>query len=116
MKSSIQIRAEGLAQDFKKQGRKPIVIEFAGTPTREACARLGNLFRIFEVNTSLPGSDKKKTAEKVAGVVLDLISEQLEEEILCVGKIDARRLFDGKTSISGSKAAELINLFVEKGS
>src|SRR5216684_8247444 len=32
MKSPLQIRAENLARDFKKKGRKPVVIEFAGTP------------------------------------------------------------------------------------
>lgn len=32
MKTELQIRAEALAEDFKKKGRKPVVIEFAGTP------------------------------------------------------------------------------------
>ena len=80
-----------------------------------ACKRLANLFRIFQVNTSQPGSDKKKTAERVAGIVLDLISEQLEEEILCLSKVEVQNLFDGKTSIIGVKASELINLFATKG-
>jgi predicted ATPase len=32
MKSDLQIQAETLARDFKTKGRKPVVIEFAGTP------------------------------------------------------------------------------------
>ena len=91
------------------------VLEQFKANTEGACSRLAKYFRIFEVNTSLPGSDKKKTAEKVAGIVLDLISEQLEEEILCVSKAEVQEIFDGKTSITGIKTNELINLFVTKG-
>jgi ABC-type multidrug transport system ATPase subunit len=32
VKTALQIIAEKLAQEFKKKGRKPVVIEFAGTP------------------------------------------------------------------------------------
>src|SRR5271157_5238059 len=32
MKTPLQQRAETLAQEFKKKGRKPVVIEFAGSP------------------------------------------------------------------------------------
>jgi predicted NUDIX family phosphoesterase len=84
--------------------------------TREACRRLSKQFRIFEVNTSEPGSDKKKTAEKVAGIVLDMISEQLEEEILCLEKVEIKNTFNGKTSMGAAKAKELIDLFITKGS
>jgi predicted NUDIX family phosphoesterase/predicted ATPase len=91
------------------------VLEQFRTNTRGACSRLANQFRIFEVNTSLPGSDRKKTAEKVAEIVLDLISEQLEEEILCLNKTEVQKVLGGKTSITGSKTSELVNLFVTKG-
>jgi predicted NUDIX family phosphoesterase/predicted ATPase len=92
------------------------VLEQFKANTQETCNRLAKYFRIFEVNTSLPGSDKKKTAEKVAGIVLDLISEQLEEEILCLSKTEVKKIFNGKTSISAAKAKELINSFVTEGS
>jgi predicted ATPase len=71
--------------------------------TEEACKRLGNLFRIFEVNTSESCSDKKKTAEKVAGMVLDLISEQLEEEILCLSKTEVRKILVEKRLLPDRK-------------
>ena len=32
MKSDLQVRAESLAEEFKKKGRRPVVIEFAGAP------------------------------------------------------------------------------------
>ncbi|MBU6409513.1 MAG: NUDIX domain-containing protein [Verrucomicrobia bacterium] len=92
------------------------VLERFRANTQAACSRLGRFFRIFEVNTSLPGSDKKKTAEKVAGIVLDLISDQLEEEILCINKAEAQKIFQEKSSVTGAKASELVNLFVNQGS
>ncbi|MGH7951140.1 MAG: NUDIX domain-containing protein [Limisphaerales bacterium] len=92
------------------------VLEQFKANTQAACNRLGKFFRVFEVNTSLSGSDKKKTAEKVAGIVLDLISEQLEEEILCLSKAEVQKVFGEKTSITSTKANELVNLFVTEGS
>src|SRR5580658_5203306 len=52
------------------------------------CKRLDRQFRIFHVNTSEKETcgNPAKTAEKVVGIVLDLISEQLEESILCAPK------------------------------
>jgi predicted NUDIX family phosphoesterase/predicted ATPase len=91
------------------------VLEQFKTNTEAACNRLAKSFRVFEVNTSMPGSDKKKTAEKVAGIVLDLISEQLEEEILCLDRADVKRIFNGKTTTTGRNANELINLYVTEG-
>jgi len=82
----------------------------------EACKRLAAQFRIFEVDTSAPASNKKATAEKVARIVLDLISEQLEEEILCLKRSEVQSFFGGKTTILASSAEKLVNTFVTKGS
>jgi len=51
----------------------------------ETCGRLERKFRLFHVDTSQKEFKGKpqQAAQKVAGIVLDLISEQLEEDILC---------------------------------
>jgi predicted NUDIX family phosphoesterase/predicted ATPase len=43
VKSDIQKRAEALALEFKTKGRKPVVIEFAGTPKAGKTTTLGTL-------------------------------------------------------------------------
>src|SRR5215467_257459 len=43
VKSEIQKRAEALAAEFKVKGRKPVVIEFAGTPKAGKTTTLGTL-------------------------------------------------------------------------
>src|SRR2546422_10700693 len=43
MKPERQIRAEKLAERFKASGRKPVVIEFAGTPKAGKTTSLGKL-------------------------------------------------------------------------
>jgi predicted NUDIX family phosphoesterase/predicted ATPase len=93
---------------------EPVLEQFKAN-TIEACKRLEGQFRIFQVDTSQPGSDKKKTAEKVARIVLDLINEQLGEEILCLERRFIEGLFGGKTTVTGSKAAEIVEFFVSKG-
>ena len=91
------------------------VLEKFKANTLESCERLSNQFRIFQVNTSEAGSNKKQTAERVACIVLDLISEQLEEEILCVEKADIVKLFGDKTCLAGSSAASVSEHFVKNG-
>ena len=91
------------------------VLEQFRTNTRGACNRLRGMFRIFELDTSSPGSDRRRTAEKAAAIVLDLISEQLQEEILCLPKTEVQKLFGGVSSVGCQKASELIDLFVAKG-
>lgn len=91
------------------------VLEQFRTNTLEACKRLEKQFRIFQVDTS-SGSGKKQTAEKVARIALDLINEQLDEEILCLEKTAVAKSFGGKTTVTGSKAADIVEAFVSKGS
>ena len=43
MKSDLQIRAESLADEFKKKGRRPVVIEFAGAPKAGKTTTLSTL-------------------------------------------------------------------------
>jgi predicted NUDIX family phosphoesterase/predicted ATPase len=43
VKSELQKRAEALAEEFKLKGRKPVVIEFAGTPKAGKTTTLGTL-------------------------------------------------------------------------
>jgi len=106
--------------DLPVEGRagsimNPPVLEKFRENTLEACDRLSNQFRIFKINTSEKGNDKKKTAEKVANIVLDLISEQLEEEILCTKKSDIVSLFGAKTCLVGASAKSVSDHFVKKG-
>ena len=50
--------------------------------TRATAERLAEQFRIVEVDTSKGSSrDRQQTTERVAGIVLDLIEEQLDEHI-----------------------------------
>lgn len=93
----------------------PPVLEKFRDNTLDACKRLKNQFRIFQVNTSEKNCGKKQTAEKVADIVLDLISEQLEEEILCASKTDVAALFGGKTCLTGKSAESVSNYFVKEG-
>ena len=92
------------------------VLEKFRANTLEACKRLEKQFRIFTVDTSQPGSNKKTTAEKVARITLDLISEQLDEEILCLKRTEVEGFFNGRTTIIGGEAAALVDLFIAKGS
>jgi predicted NUDIX family phosphoesterase/predicted ATPase len=82
------------------------------------CKRLDRQFRIFHVNTSEKetSGDRAKTAEKVAGIVLDLISEQLEESILCAPKIEIKRLFSGQDCVTGRAALAVAEYFIKQGS
>lgn len=82
----------------------------------DACVRLKEQFRVFRVDTSQPGSEKRKTAEQVAMIALDLISEQLNEEILCLGRSEIGSLFKGKTTLHEREARQIVEAFIEKGS
>jgi predicted NUDIX family phosphoesterase len=87
--------------------------------TRENAVRLKRLFRIFEIDTST-GKNKtgsaQKTAEEVAGIVLDLIEEQLEEEILFIQKEEVRSVFKKKSSLRAEDARTLLEIFQKSGS
>jgi len=82
------------------------------------CKRLEGQFRIYRVDTSQKGSsnDHKRTAEWAVGVVLDLISEQLEENILCAPKSEIAKLFSGKTCVTGRPASTIADYFLKHGS
>jgi len=82
------------------------------------CERLKRPFRVFQVDTSQKeAKDKRKeTAEKVAGIVLDLVAEQLEEDILCAAKLHLIRLFSGKDCVTGPAAMKIAEHFVKSGS
>ena len=57
----------------------------------------------------------RQTAQKVAGIVLDLIAEQLEEDILCASKTDMVALFSGKNCVTGQAAMTVAGHFVKSG-
>lgn len=92
-----------------------VVLEQFKSNTLEACERLKGQFKIFRLDTSAPSSDKRKTAEKVAGIVLDLINEQLDEEILCLDRAAVQKHFGGKTTVVGNAAAGIVEAFHAEG-
>lgn len=94
----------------------PTVLEQFRENVLAACKRLDRCFRIFQVDTSQPGSNQRTTAEKVARIVLDLISEQLSEEILCVDRKELTSFFDSKYTVAANGAAEIVQAFILKGS
>ena len=83
----------------------------------QTCERLERKFRIFQVDTSQKEAKDKpqQTAEKVAGIVLDLIAEQLEEDILCASKSEVVALFSGKSCVTGQAAVTVAEQFVKGG-
>jgi len=82
------------------------------------CKRLDKQFRIYQVDTSEKETRnyRAKTAEKVAGIVLDLVSEQLEENILCAPKTEITRLFSGQDCVTGRAASAVADCFIKQGS
>jgi predicted NUDIX family phosphoesterase len=58
---------------------------------------------------------REKTAQRVAGIVLDLISEQLEEDVLCAAKAELVELFSGKNCLTGQAAVTVAEHFVNRG-
>ncbi len=80
--------------------------------------RLERQFRIFHVDTSDKETrgNRAKTAEKVAGIMLDIISDQLEESILCASRSDITGLFSGKDCVTGRAALNVADHFVKRGS
>ena len=79
------------------------------------CKRLEKAFRVFQVDTSQKEDTRKRTAEKVAGIVLDLIAEQLEEDILCAPKTEIVALFAGRNCVVGNGAQSVAAHFVKNG-
>jgi hypothetical protein len=81
---------------------------------RKTCKRLEKEFRVFPVDTSQKEEkdNRKRTAQKVAGIVLDLIAEQLEEDILCAPKAELVALFSGKAFLVGKAAEAVASHFV----
>jgi predicted NUDIX family phosphoesterase len=82
------------------------------------CKRLDRQFRIFHVDTSEKETrnNRARTAEKVAGIVLDLVSDQLEESILCAPKTEIARLFSGQDCVTGRAASAIADYLVKQGS
>ncbi len=94
---------------------EPVLTQMLAT-TRQTAERLNKMFRIFEVDTS--GNDKegpRKTAERVASIVLDLIEEQLEEEILFLPAADVAGVFAGASAIDADQAKSLVGIFADRG-
>ena len=81
--------------------------------TRATAERLAEQFRIVEVDTSAP--DRRQTTERVAGIVLDLIEEQLDEHILRLPADEVAALFQDATCIESEAAGRLIATFASKG-
>jgi predicted NUDIX family phosphoesterase/predicted ATPase len=80
--------------------------------------RLEGQFRIFHVDTSDKETrgHRAKTAEKVARIMLDIITDQLEESILCALRAQVAELFSGKNCVTGAQALSVANHFVKQGS
>ena len=94
---------------------EPVLEQMLAT-TRETADRLKKKFRVFEVDTS--GSDPqgpRRTAARVASIVLDLVEEQLEEEILFLPTAHVSKVFSGASAIGADDAAPLLELFAESG-
>ena len=51
----------------------------------------------------------------MAGIVLDLIAEQLEENILCAARTEIVSLFSGKDCLTGQAAMTVAEHFVKRG-
>ena len=83
--------------------------------TRETAKRLRDQFRVFEVNTSNGSRGRKRTVERVASIVLDLIDEQLDECILRLPKDEVAAVFRGETCITSESAKHLIEIFASRG-
>lgn len=83
--------------------------------TQETVQRLAEQFRIFEIDTSNGSRGRQQTAERVAGIVLDLIEEQLDEHILRLPVEDAAAVFRDATCIEVEAARRLVAAFASKG-
>ena len=83
--------------------------------TRTTATRLAEQFRIFEIDTSNGSRGRRQTAERVAGIVLDLIEEQLDEHILRLPAEEVAALFQDATYIESKTAERLVATFASKG-
>ena len=83
--------------------------------TRATAKRLAEHFRIFEIDTSNGSRGRQQTVESVAGIVLDLIEEQLDEHILRLPVDEAENLFMDAACIESRTAERLIATFSSKG-
>ena len=84
--------------------------------TRATAKRLEDQFRIFEIDTSIgTPRGRQETTERVAGIVLDLIEEQLDEHILRLPADEVAELFRDATCIEGKATERLIAAFALKG-
>ena len=83
--------------------------------TRTTATRLAEQFRIFEIDTSNGSRGRRQTAERVAGIVLDLIEEQLDEHILRLPAEEVEALFQDATCIESKTAERLVATFASKG-
>jgi predicted NUDIX family phosphoesterase len=82
----------------------------------QTCGRLERQFRIFRLDTSQADTTRAKAAEKVAGIILDLVNEQLEEDILCAAKNHITGLFSGRDWATGQAAIAITEHFTISGS
>ncbi len=82
----------------------------------QTCGRLDRQFRIFRMDTSQPDTTRAKAAEKVAGIILDLVNEQLEEDILCAAKTHITALFSDRDWATGQAAIAVAEHFAKSGS
>ena len=83
--------------------------------TRTTATRLAEQFRIFEIDTSNGSRGRRQTAERVAGIVLDLIEEQLDEHILRLPAEEVEALFQDATCIESKTAERLVATFRLEG-
>ncbi len=83
--------------------------------TKECVQRMKDAFNIYEISTSGPGSDQKRTAEQVADIVLGLVEGELREEILYLPKDAVVPLFAGQTCLNAAATADLIRKFGKEG-
>ena len=95
----------------------PAVLQQMLETTKECVQRLNGKFRVFEVDTSGDSADgPRKTAEKVADMVLRLMEEELQEDILHLPKSVIKADFRGRNSMPAEEAERLVKRFITEGS
>lgn len=92
------------------------VLSLVRSAVEQTSTELKDQFRFFTVDTTQNGSEAtRKTAEKVADFVLDLIEEHLSEDILSLPKTDVESYFGSATTIDSAAAQSLLRAFATHG-
>lgn len=92
------------------------VLKSVRKKTGECARRLKDKFHIFEIDTSSPAvKDPKKTCEKVADIVLNLIEEHIAEDILHIAREVVSSRFRDRTVLTGKESTDLLEVCRTEG-